>query len=91
MNISNNESIKEINKKLVCMEMCDRKIASEISNDYSLPDYMPEIRRILHIDVNVLPPAKYINVTGAEFNGNVDYNVLYAGSDGELHTAPLSA
>lgn len=93
MNMSNrnNEEIFETRPKRFCMSLCDRFVTTDISNDYTLPDYQPEIRRILNISAVATPPAKYISATGAEFNGNVDYNILYIGGDGELHTVSLDA
>ncbi|MBQ7383258.1 MAG: DUF3794 domain-containing protein [Clostridia bacterium] len=73
------------------MPLCDRLIATEVSNDYVLPDYQPEIRRVLRVSAAPLPPAKYIGGGKAEFNGTLDYQLLYIGSDGELYSAPLSA
>ena len=73
------------------MPLCDRTVTTELSNDYTLPDYQPEIRRILRVGTTVIPPAKYIGGSNAEFNGNIDYNLLYVGADGALYSAPLSA
>lgn len=72
------------------MPLCDRIITAELSNDYTLPDYQPEIRRILRVGASILPPAKYIEGNGVEFNGTADYHMLYIGADGGLYTAPLS-
>lgn len=73
------------------MPLCERTVTTELSNDYTLPDYQPEIRRILRVGTSVIPPAKYIGGSNAEFNGNIDYNLLYVGADGALYSAPLSA
>ncbi len=73
------------------MPLCDRIITAEVSNDYTLPDYQPEIRRILRVGASILPPAKYIEGNSVEFNGTIDYHMLYIGADGGLYTAPLSA
>ena len=73
------------------MPLGNRAVFAEISNDYTLPDYQPEIRRVLKVESNVFPPAKYIGGSNVEFNGTVDYRVLYVGMDGELYSAPLSA
>ena len=56
--------------------VCDRAVTSEISGDFTLPDYQPEIKRLLRISASVLPPSKYISERGAEFAGNIDYYVL---------------
>ncbi len=73
------------------MPICDKSISGEFSNDYTLPDYQPEIRRVLRIDASILPPAKYIGGSSAELSGNIDYQMLYVGSDGEIYSAPLNA
>ncbi|MBO5415297.1 MAG: DUF3794 domain-containing protein [Clostridia bacterium] len=73
------------------MPLCDKLIVTETSNDYVLPDYQPEIRRVLRVSATPLPPAKYIGGGKAEFNGTLDYQLLYIGSDGEMYSAPLTA
>lgn len=76
--------------KMITMPLCDRTVTSEVSGEYTLPDYQPEIRRLLFVEPVVLPPAKYIGGANAEFNGTVEYQMTYVGSDGGLYTAPLS-
>ena len=73
------------------MPVCDKVISTEISNDYTLPDYLPEIRRILRVSASPMPPAKYISGSSAEFSGSIDYSLLYVGADGAMHSAPLAA
>ena len=71
--------------------LCDRTVTCEVSGDYTLPDYQPEIRRLLTVRPTVLPPAKYVGGGQVELNGTVEYQVLYVGADGGLYTVPLSA
>ncbi len=78
-------------RQSVNMPLCERTVSCESTGDYILPDYQPEIRRLLYVSPTVLPAAKYIGGTGAEFNGTVDYQVMYVGADGEVYTAPLSS
>ena len=73
------------------MPICDKTLSTEISTDFTLPDYQVEIRRILRVTPQILPPAKYVSGNSAELNGNIDYELLYVGSDGALYSAPLSA
>ncbi len=68
-----------------------RGLGSEVSGDFTLPDYQNEIRRILEVIPTVLPPAKYVSDTSAEFNGTVDYQVVYVGADGGVYSVPLSS
>ena len=68
-----------------------RHMTAEVTGDFTLPDYQPEIRRLLAVIPTALPPAKYVGNTGAELNGTVDYQVLYVGGDGSLASVPLSS
>lgn len=72
------------------MPICDRVLSTELSGDMTLPDYQPEIKRLLKISASVLPPSKYIGDSQAEFAGNIDYYVFYTGSDNEIYCAPLT-
>lgn len=89
--MNNNEGMFGAQPKRIRMPVCDKVTVTECSDDFTLPDYQPEIRRLLHISASVLPPAKYIGGNNAEFNGTLDYQVLYVGSDGALYSVPLSA
>lgn len=71
--------------------ICDKSVITELSGDFTLPDYQPEIKRLLRVSASVLPPSKYVGNHGASLAGNVDYYVLYTGSDNALYCAPLSA
>ena len=69
--------------------LCQKTVLSEVSGDFSLPDYQPEIKRLLRIRPCVLPAAPYAGSGNAEFSGTLDYYVLYMGNDGGLYCAPL--
>ncbi len=71
--------------------LCEKSLGIEVSGDFTLPDYQNEIRRVLHVFANVLPPAKYVSGGSVEFSGTVDYQMLYIGGDGGLYSVPLSS
>lgn len=73
------------------LPLCDKTAVTELSDDFTLPDYQPEIKRLLRVSASVLPPSKYIGDREAEFAGNIDYYVLYTGSDNQLYCAPLTS
>lgn len=85
------EGSGNIQEKRIRMPICDKTVITEISNDYTLPDYHPEIRRVLYVSSNILPPAKYVSASGAEYSGMIDYSIIYVSVDGKLYSAPLSA
>ena len=82
---------KGLNGGYFTVPLYERNFGSEVSGDFTLPDYYTEIRRILCVTPTVLPPAKYVGDNTAEFNGVVDYTVTYVGGDGEIYSIPLSS
>ena len=75
----------------ITMPMCDRTVSCEVSADITLPDYQPELRRLLGVSERILPPAKYVSGSGVECNGTVDYRILYVGADGGLYGTTFSS
>lgn len=67
----------------------DTSFGHEVSGDFTLPDYMPELKRLLYVSSTVLPEGKFLNGGVLELSGNVSYNVVYVGEDGSLASAPL--
>lgn len=78
-------------KSYLTQAVLERALAVEAAEDYALPDYQCEIRRILYVSAAVLPPVRYQSATGIDFGGTVDYKVTYIGGDGELYCVPLSS
>ncbi len=89
--MNNTDSILGASPRRFQMPLCQKTVTTELSNDFILPEYLGEIRKILRISANVSPAAKYVGGTTAEFNGNIEYTLLYVGSDGELYSASLPA
>ena len=73
------------------LPMCKRIINTDISEDYTLPDYYPDIRRILYVKENILPASKFINGNKLDVSGAVDYTVAYVSGEGKLCSAPVSS
>ncbi len=73
------------------LPVCDKTVTTELSGEFTLPDYQPEIKRLLRVNASVLPASKYIGDREAEFAGGIDYYVLYTGSDNKVYCAPLSS
>ncbi len=72
-------------------DACGEVIVCEAAGEYTLPDYQPEIRKILHIRATVLPAGKYLGGRSAEFSGTVTHDVLYADAEGCLASVSLPA
>ena len=74
----------------------DTAVTHESSGEFTLPDYLPEIRRVVSVTSTVLPEGRFINgdvnsqnIT-IEFAGSVVHNILYTNDSGELYCASLS-
>ncbi len=92
VNISaGDEMIFAEHPKTLQLPICDKTIVSDLSEDFTLPDYQPEIRRLLRITPTVSPASHYVSRGLAEFAGNVDWRVLYVGADGEIAEAKLAS
>ncbi len=89
--MNNNTGMPGVQNTQYQMPLFDRTVNTECNNDYTLPDYMCEIRRVLGVEAHVLPPAKYVGSYEAELGGTVEYQVLYVGADGRLYSAPLAS
>lgn len=75
----------------VQLPVCDRVSASEVAADVSLPDYQPEIKRLLRVSATAQPPSHYVGGGAMEFSGSVDYCVYYTGNDGQMYCYPTSS
>lgn len=64
-------------------------IRCECGGDFSLPDYVPEIRRMLRVETKLIPVSKNVSGGKAEFEGNALYTLLYTGEDGQIAGANL--
>lgn len=65
--------------------LVDRVVMTDLACDFSLPDYRPEIKRLLRVRACVMPIDCYVGAGSAEMSGRVEYSILYAGGDGGLY------
>lgn len=73
--------------------ICSRTVMAEIADEFTLPDYQPEIRKLHKICTHVLPPEVFVTADGQKITatGAVEYSVLYSDADGELCLSPISS
>ncbi|MBO5883229.1 MAG: DUF3794 domain-containing protein [Clostridia bacterium] len=89
--MNNEKAFENSDMEYMTAVVCDKTVYFDSSTDYSFPDYQPDIRRLLHVEARVLPFAKYMGANSAEFNGQVEYRILYMGGDGGIHALPTSS
>ena len=73
----------------------DTTLTHEASEEFSLPDYVPPIRRVLNVKAQALPESKFISDTGdnsrLEIGGAITYLIVYTDEEGELCSLPLTS
>lgn len=84
------QSKQEARVLRVQLPICDTTVTNEVSGEVSLPDYQPEIKRLLRVSATVQPPSHYVGGGAMEFSGTVDYCIFYTGNDGRMYCFPTS-
>ena len=85
---------EEVKGNTLLRLVSDSTIGGEGGDEFSLPDYVPEIRKLLYVKARALPESKYISDSGEnttiELGGTLTYLVIYTDDEGELRALPLS-
>ncbi len=71
-------------------KLCEN-IFTECTEDFILPDYMPEIRRVVRLESKLLPGESYTGGGKAEFEGTVLYTLFYTDTEEKLTAVPLES
>ena len=61
---------------------------AEAGGEFTMPDYYPEIRRVVSVAAEALPDSKYLSDGNLEVGGTLAFNLLYIGDDGALSSVP---
>lgn len=64
--------------------------SDDVSGDFILPDYMPDISRVLRVKANVVPGGFYAG-EALEYEGKVIWNVLYQSDENTLKSVSYTA
>ena len=68
----------------------DVATVSEAGGEYTMPDYYPEVRRIVSYTAQALPDTKFLSGDTLEFGGALAFTVVYIGEDGSLVSLPYA-
>ena len=60
---------------------------NEISAEYNLPDYLPDINRLLKVSAKMTESSHFLSGDTLEYDGKLKCTVLYATGDGNLKSA----
>lgn len=78
-------------KYVVERDVGGNAVGCETGGDYTLPDYMPEVRRVLRVDCRAAVSGQYVSGDKTSLGGDCSYYLLYTGEDGKIASAPLDA
>ena len=73
------------------VERAGDKLRVESVGEYSVPDYQPQIRRILRVRTRVLPSGRYRRGGRIECAGLCVHTVLYSTDDASLATLDVTS
>ena len=65
-------------------------LAAECRVEHTLPDYLPEIRRLLRVTARPIAVGRYLERDRAEFSGAVAYTVVYTDGEGKPAAVTLN-
>ncbi len=84
-NMSNNKILPSF-KDEFCVWSEGAKLSPEyeVSEEYILPDYLPDIRKILFVNAKVEENDGVIQEGKAEYSGDLVFNVVYIGDTGQV-------
>ena len=68
----------------------DMGASGDCSGEIVMPDYYPEIRKVVSVSARALPDSKFVSDKNLEYGGTVSFNVLYIGDDGALSCVSAS-
>ena len=88
--IKRDEMTEEYSSEMM-VSVCDRRSGFDVNSEINVPEYLPEVRRVLNLSARVQPPSKYVNGSVIECNGTVDHKLLYIGIDGNLYSVSESS
>ena len=69
----------------VAVSVCDKKTTFDVGGEFTFAEHLPEIRKLIKVDVKPLPPVKFISGGSIQLSGGVEYNAVYLGADGEIY------
>ena len=69
----------------------DNSQSHDVYEEFVLPDYIPEIRKLLVCKASVIPESRFVSSDSVVSSGSVTYLVIYTDDEGKLCATPLSS
>ncbi|MBP3919734.1 MAG: DUF3794 domain-containing protein [Clostridia bacterium] len=69
----------------ICTLLYNGTHNTEAQGDFSLPDYLPDVRKVLRVMAEPHVTSRYLNGDRLEMEGNVNASFLYMADDNSIH------
>lgn len=66
-------------------------VIKEVVSELILPDYLPDVSRLLRTSADVGAENGYVSGGALEYDGEINHTVIYATSDGRIKSVSLSS
>jgi hypothetical protein len=76
-------------KNCLLTDSAGETLFAECAEDFVLPDYLPEIRKLIRVDALPVSTGHFVGSEEVEFAGQVRYTLLYTDAEGKLTSVPL--
>ena len=73
------------------VETAGERLRTESVGEYGVPDYQPQVRRILRVRTRILPSGRYDRAGRSECAGLCVHTVLYSTDDGRLASLDVTS
>ena len=78
---------QDANTNVITTRPVKKTDVREVTAEYTLPDYLPDITRLLRVSAKATVPEKYPGAGNTEYDGKVIFDVVYSTGDGEIRCA----
>ena len=70
-------------------EVVSEGVCFESEGEFTLPEYMPEISKVLSCSARIVSSGKFVGSDNVEFSGNIVYTLYYVGEGGQTCASAL--
>ena len=66
--------------------ICNKTVSTDVGGEFTISEHLPDIRKLIKVDVVPSVPVKFISGGGIQLNGGIDYIAVFLGTDGEIYS-----
>ena len=70
--------------------LVDMRCATDVSEEFTLADYYPEIKKVISFTARAIPEGKFVSGDAIDCDGIASFNVTYLGEDGTIAAVSFS-